>query len=177
MTVTSLTHCTCRISTTKVIIYKALFSCYMAGATRNCCRLSARSVYNIQPCASIHRHFIRRVQCVKLPATCTGYDQDVLRAIAATRGWNGYRNKSQHRKLTLGKKILPPLLSGLEPATFESRVRCSTTELSLLPTLQSTTVLDNVLSTASCHILTINQNHTCLNRNRPYLPALAWQRT
>ena len=104
-------------------------------------------------------------------------DQDVLRATAATRGWNGYRHKSQHRKLTLEKKILPPLLSGLEPATFESRVRRSTTELSLLPTLQSTTVLDNVLSTASCHLLTINQNHTCMNRNRPYLPALAWQRT
>ena len=29
--------------------------------------------------------------------------------VAVTRGWNGYRNKSQHRKLTLEKKILPPL--------------------------------------------------------------------
>ena len=41
------------------------------------------------------------------------------------RMWNGYRNKSQHRKLTLEKKIRPPLLQGLEPATFQSRVRRS----------------------------------------------------
>ena len=41
--------------------------------------------------------------------------------------WNGYRNeyrnKSQHWKLTLEEKILPPLLPGLEPATFRPRVR------------------------------------------------------
>ena len=39
-----------------------------------------------------------------------------------TRGWNGYRNKSQHIKLTLEKKILLPLLQGFEPATFQSWV-------------------------------------------------------
>ena len=48
-------------------------------------------------------------------------DQDLLRATAVTRGWNGYRNKSQHRKLTLEKKILLQLLLGLEPGTFRSR--------------------------------------------------------
>ena len=42
-----------------------------------------------------------------------------------TRGWNGYRNKSQHRKSTLENKILPPFQQGFEPATFQSRVRCS----------------------------------------------------
>ena len=42
-----------------------------------------------------------------------------------TRGWNGYRNKSQHRKSTLEKKILPPFQQGFEPETFQSRVRCS----------------------------------------------------
>ena len=41
----------------------------------------------------------------------------LLRATAVTRGWNGYRNNSQHRKSTLEKKILPPLLQGFEPAT------------------------------------------------------------
>ena len=34
-------------------------------------------------------------------------------------------NKSQHTKLTLGKKILPPLLQGFELATFQSWVRRS----------------------------------------------------
>ena len=52
-------------------------------------------------------------------------DRGLLRATAVTRGWNGYRNKSQHRKLTLEKKILPPLQQGFEPATFRSRVRRS----------------------------------------------------
>ena len=52
-------------------------------------------------------------------------DRDFLRAIVVTRGWNGYRNKSQHRKSTLEKKILPPFQQGFEPATFQSRVRCS----------------------------------------------------
>ena len=52
-------------------------------------------------------------------------DRDFLRAIVVTRGWNGYRNKSQHRKSTLEKKILPPFQQGFEPTTFQSRVRCS----------------------------------------------------
>ena len=52
-------------------------------------------------------------------------DGDLLRATAVTRGWNGYRNKSQHRKLTMEKKILLPLLQGFEPETFQSRVRRS----------------------------------------------------
>ena len=45
-------------------------------------------------------------------------DQNFLRATAVTWGWNGYRNKSQHRKLMPEKKILSQLLLGLEPATF-----------------------------------------------------------
>ena len=52
-------------------------------------------------------------------------DRDFLRATAVTRGWNGYRNKGQHRKSTLEKKILPPFQQGFEPATFQSRVRRS----------------------------------------------------
>ena len=52
-------------------------------------------------------------------------DRDFLRATAVTRGWNGYRNKSQLRKSTLEKKILPPFQQGFEPATFQSRVRRS----------------------------------------------------
>ena len=33
-------------------------------------------------------------------------------------------NKSQHTKLTLEKKMFPPLLPGFELTTFRSRVRC-----------------------------------------------------
>ena len=52
-------------------------------------------------------------------------DRDFLRATVVTRGWNGYRKKSQHRKSTLEKKILPPFQQRFEPATFQSRVRRS----------------------------------------------------
>ena len=52
-------------------------------------------------------------------------DRGILRATAVTRGVERTPNKSQHTKLTLGKKILPPLLPGFELATFRSRVRRS----------------------------------------------------
>ena len=63
-------------------------------------------------------------------------DWDLLQATAVTCGCNGYQNKNQHRKLTLEKKILPPLLLGLKPMTFWPQVWHSSTELSLLPELQ-----------------------------------------
>ena len=63
---------------------------------------------------------IRKVY-VCLAVTCHLHfwqnDRDLLRATAVTRGWNGYRNKSQYRKSTLEKKILPPLLSWRERRT------------------------------------------------------------
>ena len=52
-------------------------------------------------------------------------DQDLLHATAVTWGWNGYWNKSQHRKLTLENRILLLLLQGFEPVTFQSQVRRS----------------------------------------------------
>ena len=80
--------------------------------------------YNHAP-SHFMQNRIRKVY-VCLAVTCHLHfwqtDLDLLRATAVTRGWNGYRNKSQHRKSTLEKKILPPLLQGFEPATFQSRV-------------------------------------------------------
>ena len=46
---------------------------------------------------------------------------DLLRATAVTRWWNEYWNKSQHKQLTLEKKILLLLLLGLELTTFRSQ--------------------------------------------------------
>ena len=96
----------------------------MAGATWNCCHLGTSSVYSIQPCHFMQSHI--RYMYVYLAVTCHLHfwqnDRDLLRATAVTRGWNGYRNKSKHKKLTLRKKILPSLLQGFKPATFQSRV-------------------------------------------------------
>ena len=52
-------------------------------------------------------------------------DSDLLCATVVTQEWNRYRNKGQHKILTLEKKILPLLLLGLEPKTFWSWVNCS----------------------------------------------------
>ena len=64
--------------------------------------------------------------CACLAVTCHlrfwQNDQDLLCATAVTQGWNGYRNRSQHRKLTMEKKILPPLQQGFKPVTFRSWV-------------------------------------------------------
>ena len=40
-------------------VLTAIFGCYTAGATWNCCRLGASSVYTIQPCTSSQWHFIQ----------------------------------------------------------------------------------------------------------------------
>ena len=96
-------------------------------ATQNCCRLGASCVHHTT--MHLSRHFMQshipRVH-VCLAVTCHLHfwqnDRDLLRATAVTRGWNRYWNKSQLRKLTLEKKILPPLLRGSELATFQSRV-------------------------------------------------------
>ena len=139
---------------TKVVA--ALFSCYMAGATRNYCRLDAGSVYTIPPCTSLqYSWFCVAVQShirgmhVCLVVTCHLYfwqnDRNLLRATAVTRGWNGYRSKNEHRKLTFENKFLPPILPGLEPETFRSRVRLSTIELSPLNDSCYTFLLELIL--------------------------------
>ena len=95
------------------------------------CRRVLCTPYNHAPYYFMRSH-IHKVHAY-LAVTC---HRGLLRATAVTRGWNGYRNKSQHRKLTPEKKILPPLQQGFEPATFRSRVRRSNhsrCDLPLLP--------------------------------------------
>ena len=83
--------------------------------------------YNHAPCHFMQSHIRKVYAC--LAVTCHLHfwqnDRGLLRATAVTWGWNGYRNKNQHRKSTLEKKILPPLQQRFEPATFQSRVRRS----------------------------------------------------
>ena len=60
-------------------------------------------------------------------------DWDLLRATAVIRGWNGYRNKSQHRKLTPEKKISRRSCRDSNPGPFDHESDTLTTELSQLP--------------------------------------------
>ena len=99
------------------VVYLQHYLPHETAATRT------HSVYTIQPCTSLQRHFmqshIHRVH-VCLAVTCHLHfwrnDQDLLCATAVTQGWNGYRCESQHWKLTLEMKILPP---ELKPMTFQ----------------------------------------------------------
>ena len=63
--------------------------------------------YNHAPCHFMQSHIRKVYAC--LAVTCHLHfwrnDRGLLRATAVTWGWNGYQNKSQHRKLTLEKKI------------------------------------------------------------------------
>ena len=94
--------------------------------------------YNHAPCHFMQSHIRKVYAC--LAVTCHLHfwqnDRDLLRATAVTWRWNGYRNKSQRRKSTLDKKILPPLQQGFEPAAFQSRVRLSPYFCSVLLWLQ-----------------------------------------
>ena len=91
--------------------------------------------YNHAPCHFMQSHIRKVYAC--LAVTCHLHfwqnDRDLLRATAVTRRWNGYRNKSQHRKSTLEKKILAPLQQNSNPQPFNHESGALTTELSPPP--------------------------------------------
>ena len=63
--------------------------------------------YNHAPCHFIQSHIRKVYAC--LAVTCHLHlwqsDLNLLRATVVTRGWNGYRNKSQHSKSTMEKNL------------------------------------------------------------------------
>ena len=56
-----------------------------------------------------------------------------MTAVFYVPGWEWTPNKTQQKKSTLEKKILLPLLPGLELTTFQSWAQCSTNKLTGLP--------------------------------------------
>ena len=94
-----------------------------------------RTPYNHAPCHFMQSHLRKVYAC--LAVTCHLHfwlnDRDLLRATAVTRGWNGYRNRSQHRKLTLEKNIFLPLPRDSNPRPFNHESGALTTELSPAP--------------------------------------------
>ena len=81
--------------------YSQLYSDYVGSRVNACLSVTC------------HLHFLQN-------------DRGLLRSTAVTRELERAPNKSQHRKLSLEKKILPPLLWGFELVTFRSRVQRST---------------------------------------------------
>ena len=129
-----------------MIAYIALFSALLSRLTAFACG-SAWVTSFITRFFNIHRSSVltalawlgpHETAAVSAQVLCTPYNhapchfmqshtRKVYACLAVTchRGWNGYRNKNQHRKLTLEKQILPPFQQGFEPVTFQSRVRRS----------------------------------------------------
>ena len=91
--------------------------------------------YNHALCQFLQSHICKVHAC--LTVTCHLHfgqnDRDLLHATVVTQGRNRYRNKSQHRKSTLEKNILLPLLRESIPWPFNHESSALTTELSLLP--------------------------------------------
>ena len=92
--------------------------------------------YTHRAAESAHSNFIGSGLYACLSVTChLHFGQNELGLLCATAvtGVEWTPNKSQHTKLTLEKKILPPLLPGFEFATFQSQVHHFTNKLSQLP--------------------------------------------
>ena len=73
-------------------VLTALFCCYMAGSTWNCCRLSACSVYTIHQCTSLQCYFIPSHMCrvhVCLAWTCQLLFWQNNRIFYMLRWWHG----------------------------------------------------------------------------------------
>ena len=87
--------------------------------------------YNHAPCHFMQSH-IRKVHAC-LAVTCHLHfwrnDRGLLRATAVTRGWNGYRNMSQHRKLPWRRKFSRRSCRDLNPRPFDHEPGALTTEL------------------------------------------------
>ena len=115
--------------------------------------------YNHAPCHFMQSHIRKVYAC--LAVTCHlrfwQNDRGLLRATAVTRGWNGYRNKSQHRKLTLEKKILPRSSRDSNPRPFDHESGALTTELSPPPQLSPLPARGNASSIS-------NLANSCLHR-------------
>ena len=87
--------------------------------------------YNHAPCHFMQSHICKVHAC--LAVTCHLHfwqnDRDLLRATAVIRGWNRYRNKSQHRKLTLEIFLSRRSCRDSNPRPFDHQFGALTTEL------------------------------------------------
>ena len=99
------------------------------------CALS--TPYNHAPCHFIKSHMRKVHVCSAVTCPLHFWQNDWVLLCATvtveTQGWNGYRNKSQHRKLTLEKKFSHCSYRDSNPRPFNHKSGALTTELSPLP--------------------------------------------
>ena len=93
--------------------------------------------YNHAPCHLMQSHIRKVYEC--LAVTCHLYfwqdDRGLLRATAVTPGWNGYRNKSQHRKWR--RNFSRRACRDSNPQHLNNESGALTTELSPPPSFQT----------------------------------------
>ena len=71
--------------------------------------------YNHAPCHFMQSHIRPVHACLAVTFRLHFWqnDRDLLRATAVTRGWNDYRNKSQHKKVDPGEENDPAAPAGI----------------------------------------------------------------
>ena len=91
--------------------------------------------YKRSPCHFMQSHARKVPVCLAVTYHLHFWqnDRDLLRATAVTRGWNGYRNESQHKKWTQEKKFSHCSCRDSNPRPFNHESGALTTELSPLP--------------------------------------------
>ena len=88
--------------------------------------------YNHAPCHLMQSHIHKVYVCLAVTCHLCFWQnaRNLLRATAVTWGWNGYQNKSQHRKSTLEKKFSHCSCRDLNLQPFNHEFGALTTELS-----------------------------------------------
>ena len=122
-------RCVMCTTSTQVVCLQPSRCVMCTTSTQVVCLQPSRCVM-CTPCTTA-RHFKQKLSHIPgvhaylaVTATCTWQnDRDLLRAAAEIQGWNRYRNKSAQKKTKQKTKKNktknhPPLLPGLEPATF-----------------------------------------------------------
>ena len=140
-----------------------------------CCHLSTFCVHHTTThhVTSLHAKSHTTDTCMcscNLPPTLLAEWPGLFPCYCSNTGWNVDWNKSQHRKLTLKKKIILPLQLGLEPMTFQSwvwhsnhwstpgpRMQQNITVLTAVSTLPS---LYKALTFSGCDSSTSSQERT-----------------
>ena len=160
-------------------VVTALFGSRMAGATRNCCHLGAFCVHHttmhhitslmhihirkVHACLAVisHLHVCQKMTGSFLFLFFLFFIHFFWCTTAVTGRWNGYRSKSQRRRLTLEKKKnLPPLLPELEPEIFGSRVRNSNHWAIATPLCGSDVPGHTFLAVLFCFVFSCSRAHS-----------------